>query len=135
MIPVLKSLLSMDCELVVIVVCGENEAMRSTLEARYGAKGRVRCHGVAESLEPFLKAAGSIVTKPGISTLLEARAAGRKIFLLKGMPVAEDHNLRYALARFGAERYTPGRFCRWLKSRTDLKSASPGSREGENDLS
>jgi UDP-N-acetylglucosamine:LPS N-acetylglucosamine transferase len=65
------------------------------------------------SLAPLLREAGCVVTKPGISTLLEAHAAGRKIFLVRGIPVAEDNNARYAARHFGAEWFEPGAFRRW----------------------
>jgi hypothetical protein len=56
-----------------------------------------------------------VVTKPGISTILEARAARRKIFLLRGMPVAEDNNARHALRYFDAEWFTKESFQRWCR--------------------
>jgi hypothetical protein len=58
-----------------------------------------------------------LVTKPGISTLLEAHAAGRKIFLLRGMPVAEDNNARFAIRHFGAEWFHVDALCRWSAGR------------------
>ena len=63
-----------------------------------------------------------MVTKPGIATLLEAHAAGRKIFLVKGIPVSEDNNARYALRHFGAEWFNPSRSAvggRQARSRMD----------------
>jgi hypothetical protein len=73
---------------------------------------------VVESLVPLLKECASVITKPGISTLLEAHAAHRKIFLLKGMPVAEDNNAEHAVRHFGAEWYNRDGFVRWLRAQS-----------------
>jgi hypothetical protein len=66
-----------------------------------------------------------VITKPGISTLLEARATGRKLFLLPGMPVAEDNNAGYAVRHFGAEWFSKESFTRWYRAGV-LPSPSPG---------
>ena len=65
---------------------------------------------------PSLRECASVITKPGISTLLESHAAGRKIFLLKGMPVAEDNNARFAVEHFGAQWFDVETFKRWHMS-------------------
>jgi hypothetical protein len=70
-------------------------------------------------LHPLLRACASVVTKPGLGTILEAHAAGRKIFLLKGMPVAEDNNAHYALEQMRAEWFTLERFLRWYRGKSD----------------
>ncbi len=87
-------------------VCGENTSMCREIEDRFGGSSRVHVHGVVDSLVPLMKKCAGIITKPGISTLVEAHAARRKIFLLKGMPVAEDNNARYALTHFDAEWFS-----------------------------
>jgi hypothetical protein len=61
-----------------------------------------------------MRQCGSVITKPGASTLLEAHAAARQIFLLPGMPVAEDNNARYARKAFQALDFSPDVFRRWL---------------------
>ncbi len=109
----LRALLRAAPGLTVEVVCGENQRARRALQARYAADRRVQVHGVVESLLPLLARCASVITKPGISTLVEAHAARRKIFLLPGMPVAEDHNASYAVAHLGADWFTPRGFARW----------------------
>ncbi len=111
---VVRRLLEIDPGLRVHAVCGEDAAQLQALEAELGASPRVRCHGLVDSLAPILGACASVVTKPGISTLLEAHAAERKIFLLRGMPVAEDHNAAHARRHFGAEDFDPSTFSTWL---------------------
>ena len=88
-------------------VCGENDAARRALEAAAAGHTRLAIHGALPTIAPLLAECGSVVTKPGISTLLEAHAARRQLFLLRGMPVAEDHNWDHAIRRFGARPYDP----------------------------
>jgi hypothetical protein len=102
--------------LCVLVVCGENaQALEQTRRA-FAGDPRVTVHGAVPSLVPFLQEAGCVVTKPGIATLLEAHAAARKVFLLKGIPVAEDNNARHAIGYFGAEWFSPEGFRKWYQS-------------------
>ncbi len=105
-----------DCPgLFVSVVCGENErAFRAAQEA-FGPSPNVRIYGVVDTLVPLMAECSCVITKPGISTLLEAHAARRKLFLLKGMPVAEDNNARHALQHFAAEWFTRESFGRWSR--------------------
>lgn len=112
----LQAILAQDSDLQVIVICGESSSALKRAAAAFGSYPNVRVHGVVDSLLPFLAECSCVVTKPGISTLLEAHAAGRKIFLLKGMPVAEDNNARYAIEHFGAEWFTRNTFGRWCRA-------------------
>ena len=98
-------------------VCGENRDAYEKARRLFENDAKVQVHGVAPSLAPLLRECASIITKPGISTLLESHAARRQIFLLKGMPVAEDNNARFAAAHFGAEWFDIGTFKRWYLSR------------------
>jgi len=59
------------------------------------------------------KECASIITKPGFSTIVEAHAAKRTLFLLKGMPVAEDHNAKYAISHYDAQWYNLRVFKNW----------------------
>ena len=100
-------------------VCGENEAMRAAITAARGA--RVHVHGVVPSLAPLLERCGSVISKPGIATILEVHAARRALFLLRGMPVAEDNNLRHAERHLGARRYSLRQFLAWLDETPEPK--------------
>jgi hypothetical protein len=101
-------------QLGVQVVCGDNDRLARKLKARFGHRPTIAVHGLVDALAPLLARCSSVVTKPGMGTLLEARAARRKIFLFPGMPVAEDQNARHAIAHFGAEWLTVTGFERWL---------------------
>jgi hypothetical protein len=113
---VVRALLAVGPGSRVTVVCGENRAARDKIQEAFRGDPRVRAYGVVPTLLPFLGECASVVTKPGISTLLEAHAAGRKIFLLKGMPVAEDNNARHAVRHFGAEWFSADGFRNWRRS-------------------
>jgi hypothetical protein len=67
----------------------------------------------------MIKKCGCVITKPGMGTLLEAHAAERKIFLFKGMPVAEANNARYAVSNFGAEWFSLSSFRNWFEHMKD----------------
>jgi hypothetical protein len=106
-------------DLRVHAVCGENRKAYEKLRGLSEGNAKVQVYGVAPSLAPSLRECASVITKPGISTLLESHAAGRKIFLLKGMPVAEDNNARYAIEHFGAQWFDVETFKRWYTSQQE----------------
>ncbi len=113
MLKIMKKMLKLLPGLNVYVVCGENGQLRRKISEEFKENSFCQVYGVVESLAPLMKECGSIITKPGMSTILEAHAAKRKIFLLKGMPVAEDNNAKYAMAHFGAEWFTMQNFKQW----------------------
>jgi|GEM_PF-1509659 len=116
----LKQLADWRNKLIIHVVAGDNENVLKMLRTRFSEKENVFIYSALPSLANLMKRCGVVVTKPGISSILEAHAAGRKIFLMKGLPVAEDHNARYAIRNFGAEWYSETAFLRWLYSREAL---------------
>jgi UDP-N-acetylglucosamine:LPS N-acetylglucosamine transferase len=95
------------------VVCGENKKAYENITRSFRDNSNISVYGVAESLAPFMRACASVITKPGISTLLESQAARRKIFLLRGMPVAEDNNARFAIRHFEAQWFDMDTFIKW----------------------
>ena len=58
----------------------------------------------------------ALVDDPYRSLAGELDAARRALFLMRGMPVAEDNNLRYALAHQWARRYSLRGFLAWLET-------------------
>ena len=120
---ILRGLRAISPELTLHAVCGENAAMLRGVESMGDPK--VKTYGVVPSLVPLLRQCASVVTKPGIATILEAHAARRAMFLIRGMPVAEDNNLRYALKFMGAERYTPATFRSWFEAGSKPSEEAP----------
>ena len=76
-------------------------------------------YGLIDSIETILSQCGCVITKPGMATLLEAHASRRKIFLFKGMPIAESNNARYAIRHFDAEWFSVPSFANWLSTEPD----------------
>jgi hypothetical protein len=110
---ILKSLLEEFPEAQIFFVCGKNDKLYSLVSGYFKNDKRVIIYTETDSLFELMKECASVITKPGISTLLEANAAQRKIFLLKGMPVAEDNNARYAIEHFGAQWFSLVNFKVW----------------------
>ncbi|MBP7088159.1 MAG: hypothetical protein KBB01_02530 [Candidatus Omnitrophica bacterium] len=100
----------------IVVVCGTNEKLFRKLRFYFESNQRVAVYGQLKSiLEPMLECA-SIITKPGFSTIIEAFITKKAIFLLKGMPVAEDNNAKYAIANFDAQWFSIKNFIIWHNS-------------------
>jgi UDP-N-acetylglucosamine:LPS N-acetylglucosamine transferase len=107
-------------DLTVHVVCGDNQTAYNEIRKRYATNPNVRAYATVPSILPYLRECGSVITKPGVSTLLECHAAGRKIFLIKGMPVAEDNNAHHAVRHMEADWFTPETFDNWRHRRKKL---------------
>lgn len=116
LVGVVKKLLIALPDLRMHVVCGENRNAYEQMQLLFKDNPGIQVYGVTPSLVPSLRECASVITKPGISTLLESHAAGRKIFLLRGMPVAEDNNARFAVEHFGAQWFDVETFKRWYMS-------------------
>ncbi|MBX9767103.1 MAG: hypothetical protein K2X47_07525 [Bdellovibrionales bacterium] len=113
---IISDLLESFPQLNVHVVTGENQNSFVQLNLLYGSHPRVKVYGALNSIAPLLEACAAIITKPGISTILEGFTARRKIFLIKGMPVAEDNNARHATQYFGAQAFSIKAFGYWYKT-------------------
>jgi UDP-N-acetylglucosamine:LPS N-acetylglucosamine transferase len=109
------------------VLCGENQDAFSRIRQLHGENSNVQAHSTTPSLYRFLQECGSVISKPGMATLLESHAAQRKIFLLRGMPVAEDNNARFAIRHMDAEWFSPEAFERWHRKSEESKSALAGT--------
>ena len=113
---ILDSLLKKFPLMTIYVVCGKNQRLYEDHLIHYKNNKRIVLYGEIPSLVDVMGPCASVITKPGISTLLEAYAAKRKIFLLRGMPVAEDNNALYAINNFNAEWFSVNAFADWYNS-------------------
>jgi hypothetical protein len=100
-------------QIVLHVVCGQNRELYNRLN-RYPQNSRVHLYGELPSLLTLMRRCGTIITKPGMATLLEAHAAKRKTFLFDAVPVAEDHNAEFAVRELGAEMFSLENLTQWL---------------------
>ena len=98
------------------VICGDNKRLESKIRNRYRNDSNIFVYGLIDSIKDILLHCSCVITKPGMATLLEANASGRKIFLFRGIPVAEANNARYAIRHFNAEWFSVSSFSRWLRS-------------------
>jgi hypothetical protein len=96
------------------VVCGDNTALEMKIRNEFKNAAAIDVYGLVDSIKPLLPHCHCVITKPGMATLLEADASRRKIFLFKGMPIAEANNARYAIEHFGAEWFSVASFSQWL---------------------
>jgi UDP-N-acetylglucosamine:LPS N-acetylglucosamine transferase len=117
---IIEQLLNNFPGLAIKMVTGTNQKLRNDLEKHFGNNERLDLLGTVPSLFESFRECGCLITKPGFSTLVEAHVAGRKIFLIRGMPVAEDNNARYALKHFEAEWFSLKSFKKWFEG---IKSA------------
>jgi UDP-N-acetylglucosamine:LPS N-acetylglucosamine transferase len=108
---IIRDLRSYKEDIRIDVICGENQDLYRKI--RKMEDYNLRVYMVVGSLVQHLKKAASIITKPGLATLIEANASKRKIFLLRGLPVAEDNNARYAIENFEAQWFDIDSFARW----------------------
>jgi hypothetical protein len=106
-------------EIYINVICGDNENLEKKIRNKYKSVNTISVFGLVDTVEPMIKKCGCVITKPGMGTLLEAHAAERKIFLFKGMPVAEANNARYAVSNFGAEWFSLSSFRNWFEHMKD----------------
>lgn len=96
------------------VVCGQNEGLFRRLSQCYGNDDTVHLYQELDSLSCLMGSCASVITKPGGVALTEAFAAHKKIFLIKGLPVIEEKNARYAMKHFGASLFSLKNFLDWF---------------------
>ncbi|NLL12941.1 MAG: hypothetical protein GX267_06010 [Fibrobacter sp.] len=112
----LKLLHSHFPEINIHVICGDNKRLENRIKNRYRNDSNIFVYGLIDSIKDILLHCSCVITKPGMATLLEANASGRKIFLFRGIPVAEINNARYAISHFNAEWFSVSSFSKWLRT-------------------
>ena len=95
----------------VVVVCGRNEALSSSLTQAFNTfidAGQLRVFGYIDRMQELMALSTCIITKPGGVTLAEALASGLPIFAYRPVPGQERNNALY-LENKGAAAiaYTP----------------------------
>jgi UDP-N-acetylglucosamine:LPS N-acetylglucosamine transferase len=100
------------------IVCGENQELYCKLKCEFAGSTRVHVYGEVASLLPLMTSCGSVVTKPGGVTITEVYYAKRKLFLLRGLPVVEEANARFAKENFGGVLFSKTHFSEWIQQST-----------------
>ena len=109
----LKLLLNKFPEISILIICGTNTKLFNKLKSFCHNDKRIRIFGEIKKTSDLIRECACIITKPGMSTILEAHTSQRKLFLLKGMPVAEDHNAQYAIDNYNAQWFNLDNFTKW----------------------
>jgi hypothetical protein len=100
-------------ELRIRVYCGSDQTLARRIDSlTRNYKGRVQTR-TGSDMSAGIRWADAVVCRPGAMTLTESFAAGKKIFVLPGLPVIEEANARFAVRFFGAEPFTRRGFVRW----------------------
>ncbi|MBK8914659.1 MAG: glycosyltransferase [Phycisphaerales bacterium] len=81
----------------VVVICGNNEALRNRLARVARDDSRVTIHGFTNDMHLFMRAADAAVTKPGGLTASEALVSGLPLVILNPIPGQEARNSDYLL--------------------------------------
>jgi len=89
-------------DVLLIAVCGRNQAARERLAGLRVAPERLQVHGYLSGLVPWMAAADLIATKPGGLSVSEALALGRPLRLTRPIPGAEEGNTRAVTAEGAA---------------------------------
>jgi processive 1,2-diacylglycerol beta-glucosyltransferase len=101
--------------LTVHVLCGDNRELCARLRHDFGQHPAVRVYPLVEDVPALLARCASVIAKPGGATIGEARAAGRTMFLVEGLPGVERRNRRHAIRDLGAVPYSLSSFARWRR--------------------
>ncbi|MBD3921186.1 glycosyltransferase [Paenibacillus sp. PR3] len=100
-VPEVCEALLQDNAVTVALVCGRNEALASSLRARFHGQlstsngGRLHLFGYVETIHELMAIADCLVTKPGGITLSEGLATGLPLFIYRPVPGQEKNNALY----------------------------------------
>ena len=97
------------------IAVGSNEKLYKRLTAYFSKYQNVFIYKNLDTLYSLMEICGAVITKPGAVTISEASCAGRKIFLIKGIPGCEHKNMKYALRHLKAEMFSFRAFENWYK--------------------
>jgi len=117
-----------NCRYQMVVVCGKNEAAKSTLQETTWGKGvNVKIQGFVNNMDEWMRTCDALVTKAGPGTIAEASICGLPCMLSSYIPGQEEGNVLFVEnAGFGRYSGDPTVISEavssWLKSPTMLSS-------------
>ncbi len=95
---VFRSLLEVSTPMDLVVICGRNAALKTTLEAvSTPARHRVQIVGLTDEMDCWMGCADVIVSKPGGLTTSETLARGLAMVIVNPIPGQESRNSDYLL--------------------------------------
>lgn len=80
-----------------IVSAGKLEGIKQKLQRTYRKQKNIKIIGFVDNIQDYYSAADIIVTKPGMSSMLEAIAFNKKCILTHPVAMQEIGNVKYAL--------------------------------------
>lgn len=105
------------------VVCGANIKLFNKLKKEFKDNPKILIYTEIQSLIPIMEKCSSVITKPGAVTVMEAYKAGRKIYLLPGLPVIEEYNRLYEIKSFLAIDFSLKHFQNSLSNEKEKTSS------------
>ncbi len=93
---IVKSIDDSDINAAVVIACGRNAKLKTTLET-YNWRNPTFIYGFTTEMPSFMAAADILVTKAGPGTISEAFIAGLPIIIYSRMPGQEDGNVFYVV--------------------------------------
>ncbi|MFA9558529.1 glycosyltransferase [Evansella sp. AB-rgal1] len=106
------SLLSMDKDTQLLIVCGKNNDLYRQMSLSYENEKNVKVFSYVNNMEELLKVSDCIITKPGGVILSEALATNTPLILPKATPGQEKENAKF-FQQIGAAIWeeNPSRLC------------------------
>jgi processive 1,2-diacylglycerol beta-glucosyltransferase len=86
----------------IVIVCGNNRAVRSQLNKYFASHDNVTVLGYVDRVDELMRLSVCIMTKPGGLTVSEAIEAKLPIFLYRPVPGQERHNAIYLQSKGAA---------------------------------
>ncbi len=86
----------------VVIICGNNRALRATLSSRYAASNRVHTVGFTREVPLYMAACDLLYTKPGGLSTSEALAANIPLIYSAPIPGCESDNYSFFTKRLCA---------------------------------
>ena len=86
----------------VVIICGNNRALKQSLDLRFGRSSRVHTVGFTSDVPLYMTACDLLYTKPGGLSTSEAIACGIPLIYTAPIPGCESDNYRFFTRRLAA---------------------------------
>lgn len=103
---ILSPLLALGAVRHVVVICGRNEALKTTLQHHYAGTPKVRVEGFVSNMATYLAASDVVIGKAGPASVYETLAVGRPMLMTSYAGLNEKGVLEFVVAK-GLGAYLP----------------------------